>query len=411
MSVTLDVDDEEIPGLDAAGRPDPAYAERLGLVPAPAGRRSAAFALDAFIWIVLAAPAAVGAALLVDAVLRSGGEVAVIASGGLQQPLVLIAVGQGLVTIFGIVQLALHGRKAITVGKAAFGLRSVNVARFDNPGFWRIVWRSFVLWGAQSVVPLIGPAVLFASSAWDPEHRGRSWLDRVGGCYVIDVRHGLDPLNPKALRHARRALVAPPATDTPPLPSLATDRGPDDHTFIPAARSSSGVISPAVVGDWTPPPVGGQTAGTDSTTAAGTPSAPPTHPPSGGISSGRPWSESAVLDEPVWLLVFDDGTRLEAPRRARIGRAPAPASTGESALLVPIVDESMGISKTHAEFGVDASGLWIIDHASRNGTTMRLPDGAIRDLPAGNKERVPAGSRVTLGGRSFTVSVESRGRR
>ncbi len=205
MSVTLDVDDAEIPGLAAAGRPDPAYAERLGLVPAPAGRRSAAFALDAFIWIVLAAPAAVGAALLVDAVLRSGGEVAVIASGGLQQPLVLIAVGQGLVTIFGIVQLALHGRKAITVGKAAFGLRSVNVARFDNPGFWRIVWRSFVLWGAQSVVPLIGPAVLFASSAWDPEHRGRSWLDRVGGCYVIDVRHGLDPLNPKALRPCRRS--------------------------------------------------------------------------------------------------------------------------------------------------------------------------------------------------------------
>ncbi len=64
MSVTLDVDDEPIPGLDADGRPDPAYAAALGLVPAPAGRRSAAFALDAAVWVVLALPGVIGAAML-----------------------------------------------------------------------------------------------------------------------------------------------------------------------------------------------------------------------------------------------------------------------------------------------------------------------------------------------------------
>jgi hypothetical protein len=391
LSVTLDVDDEPTPGLDADGRPDPAYAAGLGIVPAPAGRRSAAFALDALIWAVAATPAVIGASLLFGAVVRAGGDAAAIAPGDLMLPLVLVAVGQGLVFIFGLVQLILHGRKSLTVGKAAFGLRSVNVARLDAPGFWRIVWRAVILWGAQMVVPFVGPAVLFASSAWDVDRRGRSWLDRVGRCYVIDVRRGLNPFDAKALRHARRALAAPPAAVATRLPSLATDRGPDEHTFIPAARSSSGVVSAGTGSGWAPPPIGGP-----QPDAAPSPSPTPLPP---------------ATREPRWLLVFDDGMRLEAPERALIGRAPAPPTTGARALLVPLVDESMRISKTHAEFGVDASGFWISDRGSRNGTAVRFPDGAARSLESGSLTHLPAGSRVTLGGRSFTVSVESRGHR
>ena len=60
----MDVDDEPIPGLGADGRPDPEYARRLGLVPAPGGRRAAAFALDALAWIVLALPGAIGVAMI-----------------------------------------------------------------------------------------------------------------------------------------------------------------------------------------------------------------------------------------------------------------------------------------------------------------------------------------------------------
>ena len=73
MSDILDVDDEPTPGLAADGRPVPAYAAALGLVPAPAGRRSAAFGLDAAVSVVLALPGVIGTVLLLAAVAEAGG--------------------------------------------------------------------------------------------------------------------------------------------------------------------------------------------------------------------------------------------------------------------------------------------------------------------------------------------------
>lgn len=382
MSVTLDVDDEPTPGLDADGRPDPAYAAGLGIVPAPGGRRAAAFALDAAVWAVLTIPGAIGVALLLTVIAEAGGDAAAIPADELVLPLVLIAISQGLLAVFGIVQLALHGRKSLTLGKAAFGLRSIDVVRLARPGFWRVVLRALVLFGAQLVLPLVGPAILFASSSWDPEQRGRSWLDRIGRCYAIDVRRGLNPLDPKALRHARRALEAPAAGDAVRLPSLASDRSAHEELFIPSSRSSSGVVSASAAdtGAWTPPPVGG------SVTPSGTPAEPTSTPP--GVT-----------------LVFDDGTRLATSGSGLLGRSPA-SSHGEAPdQLVPLVDDSMRISKTHAEYGVDATGFWVADRASKNGTVVELPDGSIRRLEPGVRTPLPPGTRVTLGGRSFTVTV------
>jgi FHA domain len=307
------------------------------------------------------------------------------------------------------VQLLLHGRRGLTVGKAAFGLRSVNVARFDAPGFWQVVLRVLVLWAGQVVLPIIGPALLFTSSEWDPEQRGRSWLDRVGRTYAIDIRRGLNPLDAKALRHARRALAAPSRAEVVELPSLATDRPLDEHTFIPAARSSSGVVSAAVVSGWEPPPLGAPaierpSSGPAVPDSAIVPAARPATPPAG---AERPAS-TAIPGRSAWVLAFDDGTKVVAPDRGFVGRAPAPPG-GEPAVLVPLVDTSMRISKTHAEIGVDASGFWISDRGSRNGTAVEMPDGAVRTLGRGETARLPAGSRVTLGGRWFTVSDESRG--
>ena len=113
----MDVDDEPIPGLGADGRPDAEYARRLGLVPAPGGRRAAAFALEALVWILLAVPGAIGVAMLGSAIASAGGDPAAVPPGALALPLVLVAVSQGLLAVFGTVQLALHGRKGVTIGK------------------------------------------------------------------------------------------------------------------------------------------------------------------------------------------------------------------------------------------------------------------------------------------------------
>lgn len=404
MSVTLDVDDEPIPGLDADGRPDSAYAAKLGLVPAPVGRRSAAFALDAVIWAVLATPNLIGYVMLAGALAAAGWDASAVTPADIATPLILVAVGQGLVAIFGLVQLILHGRMSCTIGKLAFGLRSVNVVRFDRPGFWRVVLRALVLWAAQVILPFVGPAVVFASSSWDPEGRGRSWLDRIGRCYVIDVRRGLNPLDAKALRHARRALDTPTAAGAARLPSLATDRPIDEHTFIPSARSSSGVVSDGSAG-WAPPPLGPAPPAAPAAPAANVASAAPIAPPA-------PVSPAAQTPEVAsFALAFDDGARLTVRSPGLIGRDPAPAAEEDAMHLVRVTDEQMRISKTHLAFGADDREFWVVDRASTNGTIVEVPGAPRRRLEPWVREQLPLGSVVHVGGRSFTVASRSEPRR
>lgn len=378
--------DDPIVGIGPDGRPDPAHAGALGLVAAPSGRRSAAFALDAAAWAIASLPAVIGWVQLAPVVLAGGGQVRAADVAVLAGPLVLVVVGQALVAALGITQLALHGRRGVTIGKASFGLRSVNVATFARPGFWRVVLRVLVLWTSQVVLPVVGPALCFASGLWDPEGRGRSWLDRVGRCWVVDARGGLDPFDAKALRHARRRAEAVPYAERPNLPSLATDRSIDERTFIPAARSSSGVVAaPSVApapgavastGAWSPPPLGAPVA------------APAAH--AGARTSAT--------------LVFADGARLAASGTTLLGRSPARAEgdPGDAA-LIPLVDASMGLSKTHAAVEVDARGVRVTDRWSSNGTEIVAPDGAVQVLEPGVPHTVPAGSSVRLGGVEFRV--------
>ncbi len=411
----MDIDDEPTPGLRPDGRPDPEYARALGLVPAPTGRRAGAFALDAAIWAVLAAPTLIGVLLLVDPVLASGGDPSRLGSAAIG-PLIAIAVGEALTVVFGLVQLVLHGRFGVTVGKAASGLRSVSVRDFGPAGFWRVVLRALVLGAGQLVLPFIGPAILFASGSWDPEQRGRSWLDRVGGCYVVDARRALDPFDARAMRRARRVAAAPPEAEAVRLPSLASDRPLGEVFQIPAERSSSGVVSPGAtsIDSWTPPPIGGDAAAAPPAPPAFTPPAPaqPAPPPAApaplpvpapavsGTAPGAGPSAPARI-----VLRFDDGTAVEASAFGLLGRAPD-AGPGATAQLLPVDDPSKRISKVHAEFGAVDGGFWIADRGSTNGTEVRLPDGRVVELVPGVRTPLAPGALVVVGGRSFTITSE-----
>ncbi|MBM7505726.1 RDD family protein [Agromyces aurantiacus] len=399
MSITMHAD-EPVPGLAPDGRPDPAYAAALGLRPAPGGRRAAAFALDAAAWALLAIPAVIGWVQLVPVALAPTGAAPDVAA--LVGPLVLVGAGQVLLAAFGITQLALHGRRGVTIGKASLGLRSVNVASFARPGFWRVALRALVLWSAQAVLPLIGPALCFASGARDPEGRGRSWLDRIGRCWVVDARHALDPFDAKALRHARRQAEASPHAERPALPSLATDRAIDERTFIPAARSSSGVVatasavpaSGAEAGAWSPPPLA---------------SAPPPASARASDAVVAPGAAPAIEEpragtRPSAVLVFADGARHAASGTILLGRSPARAEGDPAdAMLLPLADDSMGLSKTHAAVEVGARGVHVVDRWSSNGTGIVAADGAVQVLEPGVRHAVPAGATVRLGGLEFRV--------
>ncbi|GLI27936.1 hypothetical protein ARHIZOSPH14_21780 [Agromyces rhizosphaerae] len=365
MSVTTPTDAPGEPGTITAAITGLADADALGVRSAPTGRRALAFTIDAAIWSVLAAPGVIGAVVLLRVLLPAALGEASAAPADLLLPSILVLVSQVLLAAFGLVQLVLHGRRGVTVGKASLGLRSVGVVALGRPGFWRITGRATVLWLAWSVLPVVGPALLFASGLWDPSGRGRSWLDRLGSVWLVDARHGLDPADPKAVRQARRALVPPPSTRRESLPSLATDAA-GAPALVPAARSASGVVTaPAAESAWVPPEL-----------------------------AGNP--RDAVL-------VLDDGSRVDVAGDGLLGRAPEPRVGERVVQLLPLDDPRMEISKTHAAFGIDDAGFWIADRGSTNGTSVAEPGRAAVVLAAGERTVLAWGARVEVGGRSFTV--------
>ena len=398
--------------LDSEG--SPALAARLGVVPAGAGFRSLAFALDAAIWLMLASP------LIAGVVLLAIGEASVL-------PVVLIAAGTALVWIFSLVQLLLHGRRGVTVGKAALRLRSVSSVDLGRPGFWRVLLRALVLWASTLVLIVVGPAVLFASSLWDPQRRGRSILDRIGRCWVIDARAGLDPFDAKALRHARRAL-RDRADGGEDLPSMASGATESVALRIPDARSRAGVVGPGGTGaQWETAQAGedlgliDEVPGADASPQPATPETPApaafapvtaTGPGVPAVAAAPPPAEvvqasgavpTSGLRRAQAMVRFDDGSVVRVPVLGLIGRDPE-ASAGESPdAIVRLEDPQRLMSKTHASFGQDADGVWVGDRGSRNGTQLLSPGGDVVDVPAGERMRVPAGWTVQVGGRTFEL--------
>jgi hypothetical protein len=102
-------------------------------------------------------------------------------------------------------------------------------------------------------------------------------------------------------------------------------------------------------------------------------------------------------------LRFDDGVWLTVTRFSLIGRAPVPERGDPPALLVPIVDPGLTVSKTHLALGVDARGLWICDRHSTNGTAITDEAGTRTTCAPGQRYGVAPGSTVHLGDRSFSV--------
>ena len=391
MSVTLDEEEEVVHGLDANGRPDPEYARSLGLLPASPGLRSLAFAIDAGVVLLLTLPLSLGTLPLwfsVFLVEPTPSPMSLIRDEAFITGLIFYTIGQGAVSVFLLVQLILHGIRGVTVGKAIVGIRSVNVARFTKPGFWRIALRGIVFWASLAIIPILGALPFLLSPLWDREKRGRGWLDAIGANWLIDARRGLDPFDPKTLRHARRRATATEPVPETRMPSLATGAAGAVPSFVPASRSRSGVISARSFDSgrasfWQPPPVG-------------TPE-PQTQPPAASASQ-TPRSVGAVIQ-------FDDGMRVDVTGTGLIGRGPA-AKDGESIdHLVAVVDESLLISKTHAAFGVDDGGFWLIDRGSVNGTSVLTPGGTQQKLVPWERQDIAWKSVVKVGGRSFTVTA------
>ncbi|WP_417509076.1 RDD family protein [Microbacterium sp.] len=245
MTTIWEVDDadEEIEGLDAAGRPDPAYAAALGLIRAPYGRRFLAVTIDIVVYLIVQIPYWVFSVPLLLMFARS--EITLY--GLVAHPnffvAVLIAGITALLTLaLLIVQGAFQGRAGVTIGKAITGIRSINVVRLAKPGFWRIVLRTLIV-GASNIVPVIGPTLMFCSALGDSEKRGRAWHDHATQVWLIDVKKGLDPYDGKRMRIARKVVKVEIAPQSRDLPSLATaESSAVEPEYRPAHSVSAGVL-------------------------------------------------------------------------------------------------------------------------------------------------------------------------
>lgn len=437
-----EIDDRapEVEGLDAHGRPDPAYAEALGLRPAGRGARALAALIEWTVAVVIALPAVIALTpVLAQAASGRFDAEEFFAREDLVWLIVAAAMSQGLMIAYLVVQLVLHGRKGVTLGKAICGIRSVNVRTLERPGFWRGAVVRYLVAYASLLVPLIGPVlVIMLSPLFDIERRGRGWLDLAAATWFVDVRGGLNPYDQKRMRIARKRVKTPEHEEKAPLPSLATPVHRDAPAeYVPSARLSGGVIGahrsaagPAPERPETPAP-GSLVSSTPPSLATGTPPpasfAPPAPAPTPAASPApvmppapAPAAQPVPAPEPPApvpavpadvpvvpagvraILVLDTGERVEVRGTTLFGRSPSAAAGEGEALLVPVVDDTRSVSKTHIAVMPARRGVFIVDRASTNGSAI-VRDGVETALAAGHPAELRTGDTVRFGDRFLQV--------
>ncbi|UJP09180.1 RDD family protein [Microbacterium sp. KUDC0406] len=290
----VDSGEKAIEGLDAQGRPDPGYARALGLVPARSGMRVLSTLTELVVAVLLALPAALVLTPIALSIAAGTFDAAAFGRrGDLVWLLVAVIASYVLTTAYTVVQLILHGRKGVTLGKAIFGIRSVNVRTLERPGFWRGAVVRYLILGASFLVPVIGPLLVIAISPFlDAERRGRGWPDLAAATWFIDVRGGLDPYDVKRMRIARKQQYVTLHEEKPPLPSLATavDR-PGTAEYVPSGRFSGGVLGARRL-------AGAPDAATPATGPTGGGLATPPAPATTSAAAGTPGPASAPAPAP-----------------------------------------------------------------------------------------------------------------
>jgi len=318
----------DIEGLDAQGRPDPAYAQALGLVPARTGMRVLSTLLELVVALVIAVPGTIAGTNLV--LLSAADPAGLLARKDLIWILLPLIVSYALMLIYTIVQLILHGLKGVTLGKAVAGIRTVNVRTLEKPGFWRGAVVRYLILAVSFLVPLIGPLLVIAlSPLFDAERRGRGWPDRVAATWLVDVRRGLNPYDAKRMRIARKQITTEVHEAAPVLPSLATPTDRDaPAVYVPTGRFSGGVVGAHRATAPTPSSSGASAAAPAAPGApfAGVPSlATPASTPVGAAGSAP--AEAPSMPAPA----------ASAPASTPVGGFAPPTASGEAAWQPPTI--------------------------------------------------------------------------
>ncbi|MFL6083280.1 MAG: protein phosphatase 2C domain-containing protein [Mycobacterium sp.] len=103
-----------------------------------------------------------------------------------------------------------------------------------------------------------------------------------------------------------------------------------------------------------------------------------------------------------YRLEFDGGSTIAVRGRGLIGRDPVAAADKNVEHLIALADETMTMSRTHLEFDIGESGLWVRDCASTNGSEIEV-DGYRTAMEPGLPVHAPSGCTIHMGGRRVKV--------
>lgn len=214
---------------------------------------------------------------------------------------------------------------------------------------------------------------------------------------MIDLRVAPGVVVPTALAVPSLSLLPPPyglpvATGAPPAwpaapPALPVEPAWEAGT---AARSSGATLTPDRVSPAAPMvPV-----------ACASP-AVATVAPMAPVAPALPTPVAQPVTVP--LLVLDDGKSIELAHHNLLGRDPVGGPEDGQVHLIPVVDQTRSVSKTHLSVSYRDAAWKVVDRHSTNGAAVVGPDGTERPLRPGELTEVPMGSSVRFGGRSFRI--------
>lgn len=342
----------DIEGLDEDGRPDPAYAAALGLRPAPLGRRAIAGLIDVAGYALLQLPFwLVVLPTLLEVVVGTAAPAAPAGRPDVVWMVVATAVSAVLTLAYVIVQLTLHGRSGVTLGKALTHIRSVHVATLARPGIGRALLRGLALAGSF-LVPLIGPLLVLLSPLLDGEKRGRGWLDMAGATWFVDTKLGLDPYHEKRMRVARKTVRAEAhAAGVQPAPPVARDGGRRRGGYRPGELSGRASVPEQ------PSEHGGGRAVTPATAI-------------GGIVERVPGREATQQPMTPSVQHAAQQSHAQPQPEARPEPEPAPgpgaAPFSEETLLDFEADRGAEVARGGADDDIDDSTVRRVDHAEHD---------------------------------------------
>ena len=316
----------------------------VGVEPGPLGKRFVAQLIDA---VVPAVIGVVGAAVILQV-----GE-------GTSAALTTSIISWVLALAWFVLVWWMAGTRAASPGMRAMKLQLVGLRNGRPIGWGRYLGRSLLL--ALLTATVVGLLVMLALLV---RHRRRQgWHDLAVDSVVIKQRP-LPPARPARAAGQQRTDSARPTAAV----SGATTRAPESVSPPPGRPVAAGAPLESPLGP------------ADSVRMR--PGHATSRPPATQVIPPVP-DDGRPLDK-GWVAVLDDGREIEISGLVLLGRNPQARPGEEDAELIKVADETRTVSKTHLALGVDASGLYVMDRGSTNGTTLTRVATGSRPCPAGD---------------------------